>query len=226
MHEDSVFCHTMKDSNQPLRSDIFDKVLEQISSGVLPPGSRIVESRLAEEFGVSRTPVREALLHLEREGVVRSELSRGFLVNSLSRREIQETYPILWTLEGLAIRLGMSLLQASVPQLLALNAQFAAHAHEPAAARQADAEFHELLISRCGNSRLLSTIAHLRRKLGRYEQYYMQQADLIAISVKQHDEIIQAIAQGNLPQAQTTLEANWRFGMELMLEQLITNLAD
>jgi DNA-binding FadR family transcriptional regulator len=82
----------------PLRADLRLKVLERILNGKLSPGVRVNESRLAKELGVSRTPLREALFQLEREGFVRSDRDRGFSVEPMSAREIRELYPMLWTL--------------------------------------------------------------------------------------------------------------------------------
>jgi len=88
----------------PIRTDLRRIVLERIVSGTLAPGVRIKEARLAEELGTSRTPLREALIKLEQEGFVRSELAHGFTVEPISGREVREIYPLLWTLETLALR--------------------------------------------------------------------------------------------------------------------------
>lgn len=100
----------------PLREELRQAVLQRILRGVLPPGSRIIESKLSEELGVSRTPLREALLHLEQQGFVRSDLARGFSVEPLSQQEVREIYPIIWTLEGLALRSIGPLLKATLPR--------------------------------------------------------------------------------------------------------------
>ena len=80
----------------PIRAELSRIVRERIVEGELAPGTRIKESRLAEELGTSRTPLREALINLEQEGFVRSELAHGFSVEPLSGREMRETYPILY----------------------------------------------------------------------------------------------------------------------------------
>lgn len=214
------------ESAQPLRADIFETLLEMISKGEIAAGERIVESKIAEILGVSRTPVREALLHLEREGLVRSELSRGYTVTPLSRREIQETYPILWTLDTLAMRLSGEQLKVLVGKLRECNEKFRQNANSPALARESDADFHKTLTSRCGNIRLLSSVARLSRLLGRYEQYYMAHANLVEVSCAQHEDIIAAIEVGDIDLAVLCLEKNWRFGMSVLLEQLKQKLTD
>src|SRR5881396_1764111 len=109
----------------PIRADLRRIVLERIVRGELAPGVRIKESRLAEELGTSRTPLREALINLEQEGFVRSELAHGFSVEPLSGREVRETYPILWTLEGLALRASGNAIYTLLGELTKINATLA-----------------------------------------------------------------------------------------------------
>src|SRR5713101_6738628 len=93
-----------------LRQDVLQALLKRIIEGTLKPATKIIESRLAAELDVSRTPLREALLHLEREGLVRSDLRRGFTVERLSAREVRETYPLLAALECFGVRSSAELL--------------------------------------------------------------------------------------------------------------------
>src|ERR1041384_548116 len=121
----------------PIRADLRRIVLERIVRGELAPGVRIKESRLAEELGTSRTPLREALIHLEQEGFVRSELAHGFSVESLSGREVRETYPILWTLEVLALRSSGNVIYSLLGELSKINAELA-NSGEPEARLRLD----------------------------------------------------------------------------------------
>src|SRR6516164_1747566 len=90
-------------SKKPLRDDIHALLRERIVKGGVPPGNRLQDVQLASELGVSRTPVREALLRLEREGLVESDPNRGFFVAPLSRQEVLEIYPMVWALKCLAL---------------------------------------------------------------------------------------------------------------------------
>ena len=91
---------------QNLSSQALEEIRRLILEGNLAPGGPIVESGLAADLGVSRTPLREALHSLEREGLVTSEPGRGFLVAQLVAREAQELYPLRALLEPLALRLS------------------------------------------------------------------------------------------------------------------------
>jgi DNA-binding GntR family transcriptional regulator len=208
----------------PLRDDAREQLLQRIVSGELEPGGRINESQLSLELGLSRTPLREALMTLEREGFVRSEVNRGFIVAAPSSHEAREIYPILWTLEGLALRETGSLAGTILPELERINQEFAAANLEPKQAIQLDSAFHETLISRCPNRRLLELVRSHRQLLQRYEHVLLGDLlgdnSLIPHSVAQHAIIIQSLRFNDLNTAVAALEQNWRFGFELLLLRL------
>jgi DNA-binding GntR family transcriptional regulator len=203
----------------PMRTDLHQAVLGRIVRGELAPGARIKESHLSKELGASRTPMREALLYLEREGFVRSELARGFSVEPLSGREVRESYPILWTLEELALRASGPILGSLVEQLSKLNSDFVANT-EPEHAIECDSRWHETLLASCPNQRLNQMLARLRATLRRYEHIYMRDSMLIAESASQHARVIEAISAKDTEAAVAALVGNWRFGMETLLLRL------
>jgi DNA-binding GntR family transcriptional regulator len=206
------------DSRLPLRHQVRQKVLKLIVEGQLAPGSRINESQLAEELEVSRTPLREALFYLEQEGFVQSNLARGFSVEPLSSQELCEIYPMIWTLEGLALRMSFPLVKAILPELSRLNEKLANSTHDPALAIEVDTNWHRALLSHCQNQRLLSTLENLKLAAHRYEYLYMRDGSLITTSVVQHQNIIEAIAAEKLDQVVQQLEMNWQFTMEFLLQ--------
>src|SRR6478735_2319718 len=89
-----------------LRSQVREELLARMRSGEVSPGESINEVQLAAELGVSRTPLREALIALESEGQIESENGKGFRFVPLSAREFEELCPIIVTLEGLALDLS------------------------------------------------------------------------------------------------------------------------
>ena len=92
-------------SRTPLRDHVYLELLQRVQKGTLPPGSRIRDTEIARELGVSRTPVREALIRLAREGALQAEVGRGFRVRSLETAELLEVGAILAGLEPLALDL-------------------------------------------------------------------------------------------------------------------------
>jgi len=93
-----------KKENKSLTTIIFEKVREDILSDVYQDGDKIVEAKLAEELGVSRTPVREALKQLELDGLVQSIPNRGVVVNGIKEQDISDIYTIRIAIEGIAAR--------------------------------------------------------------------------------------------------------------------------
>src|SRR6266540_7271671 len=88
---------------EPLRAEVYRRVVRLMTDGELEPGQTITEAGLSKTLGVSRTPVREALLQLEAEGVLQSTPAKGFTVRKLSITEAAELFPILSALEALAV---------------------------------------------------------------------------------------------------------------------------
>ena len=159
---------------EPKRDAAREIILERILHLDLEPGANINESKLADELGISRTPLREALLSLEREGFVRSQVNRGFQVSDLTLQEAREVYPVLWTLEGLALRESGALVATVIPDLEKANARLQRSSKNPERALEADALFHSSLLSRCPNAHLLGLIATQRQLLERFERVYMR----------------------------------------------------
>jgi DNA-binding GntR family transcriptional regulator len=148
--------------NRPLerrvfREEIREKLIEDILGGRLAPGSRIVETRIAQQFGVSQGPVREALRDLELFGFVVSSPFRGTQVRKISTDDLLEIYPIRAALEAVAARSAALLIDdATLAQLEeALGTMRDAAARDDAHAQaNADAAFHYLIIKAAGNRML------------------------------------------------------------------------
>lgn len=193
----------------PLRDQVHDALVERILREELKPGSRISDTALARELGVSRTPIREALLRLEREGFMEADLGRGFFIRPLSLREVRETYPVLWTLEVLALREAGAPGPARLAELHALNARLEAES-DPAKRIDLDGAWHRLLVEACGNETLLGLIGSLKAVIRRYEYAYMQDEGHVPLSTRTHEQIAACMARGEVEAAVPLLEGNWR----------------
>ena len=202
----------------PLREQVHQAIVRRILREELAPGSRISDSALAGELGVSRTPVREALLRLEREGFLDADVGRGFFVKPLSVKEVREVYPILWTLEILAMRSAPVLSRKTLAELERINAEMAKVADDPEKRIDLDMLWHRTLLAGCENEQLKAMIATLKTVIRRYEYAYMQNAGLVPVSTRTHEEIAHALEAGDVEAAVPLLESNWRFGMGLLLE--------
>jgi DNA-binding GntR family transcriptional regulator len=201
----------------PLREKVHDALVRRILRDELKPGCRLSDSVLAGELGVSRTPVREALVRLEQEGFLEVDVGRGFFIKPLSAAEVRETYPILWTLEVLALRTSPRLTPATLAELDHINDEMREAGDDPDLRIGLDMAWHRTLLAGCENERLLEMIAGLKAVIRRYEYAYMADAGLVPVSTRAHEQIARAAAAGHVETAVPLLEENWRFGMEVVL---------
>ncbi|AXB42198.1 GntR family transcriptional regulator [Amycolatopsis albispora] len=198
------------------RAELEELLRDRILAAEIAPGERINESAVAAELGVSRTPVREALLRLEGGGLVRFDRGRGFLAAPLSAAEVRETYPIIAQLEALAVSTTGPALRGLAPELAELNTAFAA-ATEAARAHELDAEFHRTVVSRCGNARLIALIGGLWRNIRRYEHVYFAGDRERRRSAAEHAAIVDAVAAGDAAAAARAVADNTTESMHLLL---------
>ena len=195
-------------------------VLERILSGGIAPGAAINESELAIDLGVSRTPLREALLGLEREGFLRSEAGRGFFAAPLTAEDAEELYPVLWTLEGLALASSPAPTEARLADLKRINTDLARYERIPERALDLDRSWHDALLAGCPNRRLLAMTDLLKDQARRYERAYMEDSGRVFVSTRQHEEIVDELQAGHRDKAVRLLESNWRVSLEFLLPWL------
>ena len=200
----------------PLRDQVHHAIVDRILRDELRPGARISDTALARELGVSRTPIREALLRLEREGFLEADIGRGFFVKPLSVREVREAYPVLWTLEVLALRGTGAPTPERRADLERINAALEGE-EDPERRIDLDGEWHRTLLEPCGNEYLMGLIANLKSVIRRYEYAYMQNAGYIPVSTRAHEEIAELVVAGDVEGAVPLLENNWRFTMQSLL---------
>lgn len=200
----------------PLRDQVHHAIVDRILRDELKPGARISDTALARELGVSRTPIREALLRLEREGFLEADIGRGFFVKPLSVREVREAYPVLWTLEVLALRGAPPLTAERRAEMNRINAALEGE-DDPERRIDLDGDWHRTLLEPCGNDYLMALIASLKSIIRRYEYAYMQNAGYIPVSTRAHDEIAELVSAGDVERAVPLLENNWRFTMQSLL---------
>lgn len=136
----------------------------EILNGTMPPGTLLAESAVAEQLGVSRVPVREALFTLEREGLVEFSATGRAFVKQLTPRDFEELYLLRLALEPLAARLAAPVFRSSC-QGLKQNLTAIRRAKSLREVTRLDLEFHELIVTASGNSRLLKLWSSLRGEL-------------------------------------------------------------
>jgi DNA-binding GntR family transcriptional regulator len=203
----------------------YQDLREVIVGGQLPPGSRISERIVAQRLGLSRTPVRSALHRLEQEGLV-SSLGQGrerrLIVAPLTMSDGREVMFIVGHLEGLAARTA-ALLPATprrelVRRLREVNAELAAESKRPGDAHrffELDLEFHRRYVEGVAGPRLLTLFRAIKPQSDRYARLYVSVLlDQLTKSVREHETIAAAIAQGDPDVAQRAAETNWHNAAE------------
>jgi DNA-binding GntR family transcriptional regulator len=205
-----------------LRGDTQQRLRTLIVDGRLPPGANVIERHLSAQLGVSRTPLREALLGLEAEGLLRAEPGRGFFVADLSVREARELYPLIATLESTAVESGRP---AGVEPLASVNSRFRA-AMTAESALIWDREWHEELLRQCDRPRTAAILEDLRTAAARYEFRFFSNAVAIAISAHQHTAILRSIRKTRYGDAAAVLRKNWQQGLRWVERSLRGGPAD
>jgi DNA-binding GntR family transcriptional regulator len=202
-----------------LRSQVREELLARMRAGRVSPGEGINEVQLAAELGVSRTPLREALIALESEGQITSENGKGFRFVPLSATEFEELAPVMAALEGLALELSPpDELREIGSRLGELAADFHQEVVEHALVVTKDDEWHAIMLSACPNRRLLDTIESTRGAFHRYESLLVPNDVMIERVAAEHAEIARHLADGDVAAASVALKANWMNGMRRILD--------
>jgi len=207
---------------QPLRADVHEALLALILQGDLAPGQRLRDTELAQRLGVSRTPVREALLRLEREGFITSQLHQGFSVKPLAEDEIRDLYPLVGLLECSALERMPAPPADQLARLEAAGQALHQADAGPVDRIELDQAWHRTLLAGCPNQHLLRILADLKQILFRYEYTFMQEAQWVEESTHEHEAIARALAGGRRPEAVTLLDRHWERTMQVILTTLFT----
>ncbi|TDA68556.1 MAG: GntR family transcriptional regulator [Clostridia bacterium] len=190
---------------RPLREIVFETLREAIIAGRLKPGERLMEVQLAEELGVSRTPVREAIRKLELEGFVVMVPRKGAYVADISTKDIADVFEIREALESLAA--GLAAERITDEELEQLERRL----HRVAAAVQqqdleglvqADTEFHDIVYKASRNQRLVQIISNLREQIQRFRYQSLAHPGRMERTLQEHTQIVEAIAERNVAVAQ------------------------
>jgi DNA-binding GntR family transcriptional regulator len=193
----------------PLRDEVYRHVLDRIQRGHYPAGSRLQDAELASELGVSRTPVREALIRLAREGVLDSSMGRGFRVRGLDHRELREVGAILGALEALALRLSSAPASSQLERLAELDRRLERTRGDAVACLDLEDEWHRILLEGCPNRRLLELVTSLRQVPRRYLAAYMREAGRLSHSTLPHARVATALREGGGDSDAAVFEQQW-----------------
>ena len=201
-----------------MQKDAYTLILEAIDSGIYKPGDRLVEAELAERFGVSRTPVREALQRLETQSML-SRDGRSLIVASLDHNQLAELYVVRSELEGLAARLAAK--HATPEEVKVLNDMVEAdrtHLNDPAALSRANRRFHKQIHLASHNRYLVQQLDLVHRSMALLATTSLAAEGRGSAALAEHAAIVKAIAAGDGIAAQEALRAHISKAFETRLK--------
>jgi DNA-binding GntR family transcriptional regulator len=202
-----------------ISNGIYAQLKEQIISLKIPPGQMLVETQLTEQFNVSRTPVREALIRLVREDLL-VEADGRIYVQNLTLKDIQEIYQIREALERQALKLSIDNTDKKIiRKLKRLNRDLETTLKDKNYSDyfKNDAAFHETIIEASGNSRIQQILSHYSEQVGRIRFLSVFIPDRLSRTLKEHCAVIEALEAKDLFKAEKALSrhiSNVLTGME------------
>ena len=206
-------------NNRPLYEDVAERLREQIFAKELAPGSWLDEQSLAEQFGISRTPMREAIKVLASEGLVTIKMRRGAYVTEIARNDLEQIFTILSLLEGEAAK--QTAMKATEEELNQLD--YWHHRLEKAAADrdieqffEINGKFHELIQDIAGNRWMNGVIADLRKVLKLHRRDSLTSTGRLQNSLIEHREILKALLKRDLTGAETAMRKHMERGLEAL----------
>ncbi len=193
------------DSYKPLRELVCEKIRQAITSGIFTSGERLMEIQLAEEMGVSRTPVREAIRKLELEGFVVMIPRRGTYVADISIKDITEVYEIRTALDVLAAGLAAERINddelETMQRLLVEIGQYIEEDNIDKIV-EIDSAFHDVLYQASRNERLVNIISNLREQITSLRGRSMHYPGRLSNTLEEHRAIVESLAQRDVEKAQ------------------------
>lgn len=208
------------ESYKPLREIVFETMREAIINGDLAPGERLMEVQLAEEMGVSRTPVREAIRKLELEGLVAMIPRKGAYVANYSLKDITDVFEIRAALESLAAGLACERITddeiEELQQLVVKVGEVKENDLEELV--KVDTEFHDRIYKASRNSRLEQMISNLREQIQRFRSTSLASPGRIQNTLEEHKGIANAIAERDIALAQKLASEHVENAEDIYLE--------
>ncbi|WP_119155595.1 GntR family transcriptional regulator [Caldimonas tepidiphila] len=199
----------------PLYQQVAERLREQIFSRVLEPGSWIDEQKLAAEYGISRTPLREALKVLAVEGLVTMKVRRGAYVAEMSRTDVADVYHLLGLLESDAAgEAARRATEAELDELVALQEELERAADDRTRFFTLNEAFHMRLLAVAGNRWRQQLVTDLRKvmKLNRHHSLFKQ--GRLAESLQEHAALVQALRRRDADEAARLMKQHFGNGLE------------
>lgn len=185
----------------PLREEVFNTLRDQILKGELSPGDRLMEIHLADRLGVSRTPVREAIRMLEREGLAITIPRRGAQVAKMTEKDLSDVLEVREALDELAVTKACENMSPEIIKKLessVVDFKEAIKTGDPKRIVEADEAFHHIIYEAADNPRLLSITDHLKEQMYRFRFEYVREEKDYDKLINEHERLIEGLKAGDV----------------------------
>ena len=214
------------DNYKPLRDVVFENLRTAILEGDLKAGQRLMEVQLAEQLGVSRTPIREAIRKLELEGLVVMLPRKGAYVANMSFKDLIDVLEIRSSLEGLAASLAAERLrEEDISDLERVAKEFEKSVREADIDNvlKKNVEFHEKIFLMANNKKLYQLITSLWEQVHRFRVTYVSNYDASLSLVDEHNRILEAIKSGDCELAKKYATEHIEIAEQFFMENTINS---
>lgn len=201
-----------------LRDQVRDYLLAEMKTGRLQLGKTINLAALSRELNVSVTPIREALTQLQQAHIIKAVPNRGFVIAELDVKEAEDLYNLVASLEVMALE--STEFDDEIITRLKKQQDVFENAKDAISRIQADLDFHELLTQGFENDLALQILKDLKTRIFFYERAFTSDESFYNKSDNQHEAIISAIADDNVPTASLLLKMNWMLILNYIQKKL------
>lgn len=208
-----------------LREKILESIRDAIISGSIKPGAKVSEPELADRFGISRTPIREAFRQLESEGYLAVIPRKGAVVSAFTQKDVEEFYAIKSILEGYAARLACTrLTDKEIERLKHINQRLTELCEQGDIKQffKIHNDFHDLFIKAADNEKLRDMINLLVTRFQRLRLMSLSQPGRMLVSVQEHHKIIKAFQERDSEAAELLVRKNAEYGGKVLLDETST----
>ncbi len=209
-----------------LREKILEHIRDAIISGALKAGSKVSEPELAERYGISRTPIREAFRQLESEGYLRVIPRRGAVVSEFTQKDVEEFYAIKSILEGYAARQAcLKLSEKEIDKLQQNNRRLSelAEQNDFKTFFKVHNDFHEMFIKAADNEKLRELISSVVTRFQRLRFMSLSLPGRMQVAVQEHEKIIEAFRRKEPDTAEMLVRKNAEYGGRVLIDGAMTD---
>lgn len=211
------------DEYLPLRDVVFNTLREEILTGKMEPGERLMEIHLADKLGVSRTPIREAIRKLELEGLVIMIPRRGAEVAQITWKSLKDVLEVRRALDVLAIELACERMSRDDMEMLSgacESFEAATRTKDTRKIAEADVGLHDIIVASTGNTRLIQLVNNLAEQMYRYRFEYLKDESKHGLLVQEHKDMYKSIVNKDKESAAAVVRKHIDNQEEAIIKQL------